>query len=608
MRALKTVTAVIFAISCLFSNLVQADMQSAEKAFEERDYRTAFDEFLKFAKIGNAKAQYYIGLMYYQGKGAATDIYEANAWFSLSRDGGDRNSIDMLRRLRKDLPSKRESKTYVKELESLYSKAALNQTLFPIIDMDDVEDPSLVPIKIENVKVDGINASGWALVSVQVSEVGKVRNAEIFHSYPEGVFDEAAIAAAQKWMFKPTEKNNEMVEVSDYLIKFEFRSANVMAHNSYLRSLNKFSDALKSRAGSGDAQAQYLLARLLGQSLLKPKTSDDIRTSTGWLLEAAKSGHPQARYELAQRLSQGLGCISDPVKASRWLEMSASAGYHAAQYDYAMQIFDSNPNEEQYGKAVNLLELAVEEDNQNANQQLGLVYATSIYDDYYFPFKSGLIAKNGMYEDETNPEYLAVMAASFVAQGSLSKGEEFLSKAYQSALDKGWPTKNLIKLSQTLELSLTAESKPTPDDIEAAPVAVSDGTIVTTGNTQAELEDEKSQADEQAVARKKSKGIRGRVSTKMKVMQESSLTAVARSQPEYPATAARNGIEGWVRLQFSVSEKGLVEDIEVVGSEPAKVFDRAATRALSKWIYEPVFENGEPIKATGMTVVLNFTL
>ena len=65
-----------------------ADIDEAERLFEQRQYVKARDAFEKFAQHGHAKAQYYMGMMYYQGKGGPADIYQAYAWFSLSDENG----------------------------------------------------------------------------------------------------------------------------------------------------------------------------------------------------------------------------------------------------------------------------------------------------------------------------------------------------------------------------------------------------------------------------------------------------------------------------------------------------------------------------------------
>ena len=79
-------------------------------------------------------------------------------------------------------------------------------------------------------------------------------------------------------------------------------------------------------------------------------------------------------------------------------------------------------------------------------------------------------------------------------------------------------------------------------------------------------------------------------------------------EPKYPSIAARDGIEGWVQLSFTVNEVGGVEDIQVIDSNPQRIFDREARKALAKWKYAPRVVNGIPVRQPGLTVQLDFKL
>ncbi len=63
-------------------------------------------------------------------------------------------------------------------------------------------------------------------------------------------------------------------------------------------------------------------------------------------------------------------------------------------------------------------------------------------------------------------------------------------------------------------------------------------------------------------------------------------------EPRYPANAQRRGLEGWVDMDFTIAADGRVKDILVRGSEPAGVFEDAATRAVTQWVFRPVMRNG----------------
>ncbi|HYM35088.1 MAG TPA: TonB family protein, partial [Steroidobacteraceae bacterium] len=64
--------------------------------------------------------------------------------------------------------------------------------------------------------------------------------------------------------------------------------------------------------------------------------------------------------------------------------------------------------------------------------------------------------------------------------------------------------------------------------------------------------------------------------------------------PEFPETARRKSLTGWVEVSFTVNAKGAVEDAQVRASSPEDVFDAAALRAVRQWKYEPPMLDGKP--------------
>ena len=83
---------------------------------------------------------------------------------------------------------------------------------------------------------------------------------------------------------------------------------------------------------------------------------------------------------------------------------------------------------------------------------------------------------------------------------------------------------------------------------------------------------------------------------------------LVRVDPEYPARAKQQGIEGWVELKFTISPAGTVQDAVVTAANPSFIFDRAALQAVRKWRYNPKIENGVAVARNGVRVRLRFEL
>ena len=56
-------------------------------------------------------------------------------------------------------------------------------------------------------------------------------------------------------------------------------------------------------------------------------------------------------------------------------------------------------------------------------------------------------------------------------------------------------------------------------------------------------------------------------------------------EPEYPEALKTRHISGTVRLLLTISPKGNVENVEVVGGNP--VFTETAAKAARMWVYSP---------------------
>lgn len=80
-----------------------------------------------------------------------------------------------------------------------------------------------------------------------------------------------------------------------------------------------------------------------------------------------------------------------------------------------------------------------------------------------------------------------------------------------------------------------------------------------------------------------------------------------RIEPAYPRKAARNRKEGWVKVAFTITERGTVIDPVVLESRPRRLFNRSAMAAIRKWRFRPKVVDGTPVP-TRATQLIEFTL
>ena len=77
--------------------------------------------------------------------------------------------------------------------------------------------------------------------------------------------------------------------------------------------------------------------------------------------------------------------------------------------------------------------------------------------------------------------------------------------------------------------------------------------------------------------------------------------------PNYPKSAAEQGIEGIVTIEFTVNTMGSVEDPIIVTSTPAGIFDKEALRAILKFKFAPKVVKNKTVKSR-VTQTIEFKL
>ena len=77
------------------------------------------------------------------------------------------------------------------------------------------------------------------------------------------------------------------------------------------------------------------------------------------------------------------------------------------------------------------------------------------------------------------------------------------------------------------------------------------------------------------------------------VVQAATLKRVREVDAVYPRDAERDGVEGWVDVEFTIAPDGSTRDLVVRDALPREIFEKAALDSVRRWRFEPVLRNGE---------------
>ena len=266
--------ATLFALVLAFALALPAfaGLEEGEAAYERGDYRTAHREFLKAAEQGNAGAQYWLGWMYYKGKGVPKNDAEAARWYREAAKRGDsyaQSNLGVMHYYGQGVP-----KDYAKAMH-WYRKAA---------------------------KQGDARAQFW---------LGWM------HENGEGVSKNYRKAA--RWYRKAAEQDDSRAQTT---LGWMYRNGKGVSQSN-----RKAARWYREAAKRGDAYAQSNLGVMhyYGQGVPK-----DYAKAMHWYRKAAKQGEAYAQNNLGRMYYIGQGVPQDHIEAYKWWNLAAAQGHEEA--------------------------------------------------------------------------------------------------------------------------------------------------------------------------------------------------------------------------------------------------------------------------------------
>ncbi|WP_300460538.1 energy transducer TonB [Desulfobacula sp.] len=84
---------------------------------------------------------------------------------------------------------------------------------------------------------------------------------------------------------------------------------------------------------------------------------------------------------------------------------------------------------------------------------------------------------------------------------------------------------------------------------------------------------------------------------------DSQLTPLVKLPPIYPIRATRRGIEGFVTVEFLVTDQGLVQAVTIIEAEPKNIFDKNVIQCVAHWKFRPGTVDGIPVATLARTTI-----
>ncbi|PCI65639.1 MAG: hypothetical protein COB38_10950 [Gammaproteobacteria bacterium] len=307
-----------------------ADFFNAINDYQNRKYKSAYNQFLEMAKMGETRSQFNLGVMFYNGQYVDKDINQAYAWLKLAteNEAATDQEKQTFNQISSQIAQQKLAQKAFSDIEN-YSNKNLLVSLYPeFLNTQESNPDNATPLKIvqpkypRNAAIRGLQ--GWVKYQFDLDIKGHPRNIILIESIPGDTFVKNSLRAISKWRFQPSkDKAGAPIPTKNILYTMEFKLSNtdnIQIKDSALRS-----------AEDGHQQnhphSTYQLALWSKYGLIK----DSSYNSTKLFLQSAVQGHPIAQFETGRSLVLGKGCKQDKSKGLIWLNRAASNGQAEAK-------------------------------------------------------------------------------------------------------------------------------------------------------------------------------------------------------------------------------------------------------------------------------------
>jgi len=280
-----------------------------------------FKLYKKAAEQGDEDAQYWLGRMYYDGKGVAQNYEEAFKWHKKAAEQGDKYSQNRLGSMYYD--GKGVSQNY-EEAFKWYKKSAEQGDKY------------------------SQNRLGFMYYA------GK----GIVQDYQE----------AFKWYKKAAEQGDKY---SQYLIGHMYYKGEGVTQNN-----EEAFKWYKKAAEQGYEIAQYWLGNMYYNG--EVGNVSNLIAAYEWYKKAAEQGHKNSQFVLGNMYYNGQGVVANNEEAFKWIKKAAEQGHADAQCSLGLLYYKGEGVEHNYEEAFKWCKKAAEQGNEIAKKYLVILFMVNL--------------------------------------------------------------------------------------------------------------------------------------------------------------------------------------------------------------------------------------
>ena len=317
-------------------------------------YKSAFEHFSEYAKMGNATAQYYLGKMYYEGQcvGGSRNYDKAAEWYRKSAEQGNAEAQCYLGYMYTN--GLGVSQDNAKAVE-WYRKSAEQGNAVAQCQLGYMYKLG------RGISQDYVKAVEWCRKSAEQGYVYAQYDLGRMYEIGRGVWPNSAKAV--EWYQKAAEQGNSKAQ---HTLGYMYEIGDGVSKD-YAKAVEWY----RKSAEQGYFYAQKDIGRMYEEGL---GVSRDYAKAAEWYQKIAEMGDCFLQYKMGCMYEKGVGVPQDYAKAVEWYRKSAEQGLASAQKDIGRMYEKGLGVSRDYAKAAKWYQKAISRGNTDAMCNLGYMY------------------------------------------------------------------------------------------------------------------------------------------------------------------------------------------------------------------------------------------